>query len=132
MWCLRENPDVDYFWTLTGYFNAIRELAGARALYRQDIPQRVDQIAGGDPRPLEEEKGVELSSRTPSTDLPALIDILSRRYPDAPDVLFTTSMFGTGVDIQRIGLMVVNGQPKTTSAYIQSTGRVGRSRGRSS
>jgi len=129
VWQLRNHPDVDSFWTLTGYFNAVRELAGARALYRQDIPQRVNQISGGDPRPLPEEGGVELSSRTPSTDLPAIIDLLNRRYPNAPDVLFTTSMFGTGVDIQRIGLMVVNGQPKTTSAYIQSTGRVGRSRG---
>jgi len=129
VWQLRNHPDIDLFWTLTGYFNAVRELAGARALYRQDIPQRVNQISGGDPRPLTEERSVELSSRTPSTDLPAKIDLLNRRYPDAPDVLFTTSMFGTGVDIQRIGLMVVNGQPKTTSAYIQSTGRVGRSKG---
>jgi len=129
VWQLRTHPDIDRFWTLTGYFNAIRELAGARALYRQDIPQRVDQISGGNPRPLSEEGSVELSSRTPSTELPAVIDLLNRGYPDAPDALFTTSMFGTGVDIQRIGLMVVNGQPKTTSAYIQSTGRVGRNKG---
>jgi hypothetical protein len=129
VWQLKDYPDVDRFWTLTGYFNAIRELAGARALYRQDIPQRINEISGGYPRPLREEGSVELSSRTPSTDLPAIIDLLNRSYPHAPDVLFTTSMFGTGVDIPRIGLMVVDGQPKTTSAYIQSTGRVGRSKG---
>jgi hypothetical protein len=129
VWRLRAISDVDSFWTLTGYFNAVRELAGARALYRQDIPQRLSQISDGNIRKLSEEGSVELSSRTPSTDLPAIIDILNRNYPDAPDILFTTSMFGTGVDIQRICLMVVNGQPKTTSAYIQSTGRVGRSRG---
>jgi hypothetical protein len=121
---------VDPFWTITGYFNAVRELAGARALYRQDIPQRVNAISNGNPRRLPDEGALELSSRRKSTDLPSILDILSRRYPDgAPDSLFTTSMFGTGVDISRLGLMVVNGQPKTTSSYIQSTGRVGRNSG---
>ncbi len=129
VWQLRKTPEIDRFWTLTGYFNAVRELAGARALYRQDIPQRVNQISQGDPRPLDDEKGIELSSRTPSTNLPAILDILNRCYPDAPDCLFSTAMFGTGVDITRIGLMVVNGQPKTTATYIQTTGRVGRSKG---
>jgi hypothetical protein len=123
------HPSIDTFWTLTGYFNAVRELAGARALYRQDIPQRIDQIARANARPVDDESAVELSSRTSSTDLPAVLDILTRQVPDAVDALFTTSMFGTGIDIGRIGLMVVHGQPKTTSAYIQSTGRVGRRRG---
>jgi len=131
VWQRRKHTATNSYWTLTGYFNAIRELAGARALYRQDIPQRINGISSGDPRPISDERGrvEELSSRTKSTDLPAILDMLNRSYPDSPDVLFTTSMFGTGVDIPRIGLMVVNGQPKTTSAYIQSTGRVGRSRG---
>ncbi|MEM2270556.1 MAG: DISARM system helicase DrmA [Nitrososphaerota archaeon] len=128
-WSARHGPKIDAYWTLTGYFNAIRELAGARALYRQDIKERVRHIAGGDPRPLPEDGCVELSSRTRSDELPGILNLLNTSYPDAPDALFTTSMFGTGVDIPRIGLMVVHGQPKTTVAYIQSTGRVGRGLG---
>lgn len=124
----RNHPDVDSFWTLTGYFNAVRELAGARALYRQDIPDWIRHISQN-PRILPEDRGLELSGRTSSTDLPSILDLLNERYPNAPDGLFTTSMFGTGVDISRIGLMIVNGQPKTVSSYIQSTGRVGRKRG---
>ncbi|GIV20581.1 MAG: helicase [Armatimonadota bacterium] len=126
------SAQIDPFWTLTGYFNAIRELGGARALYRQDIPQRLQDIAtmeGVSVRQIDDAKVQELSSRTPSVHLPAVLETLNRQYPDASEALFTTSMFGTGVDIPRISLMVVHGQPKTTSAYIQSTGRVGRRTG---
>jgi hypothetical protein len=117
-------PAPDQFWTLVGYFNAVRELAGARALYRQDIPERMRHTAGSNARDLDE--GTELSSRANSLQLPALLESLANAAPNAPDAVFATSMFGTGVDIDRLGLMVVNGQPKTTSAYIQATGRVGR------
>ncbi len=128
-WFQRTHQGIDDYWTLTGYFNAVRELAGAMALYNQDIPVKIMDISQGNPRTLPPEGGVELSSRTPAIDLPSILDMLRTQYPEAPDALFTTSMFGTGVDIPRIGLMVVGGQPKTTSAYIQSTGRVGRRRG---
>ncbi len=125
----RHYPGSDDFWTLVGYFNAIRELAGARALYRQDIPQRIRDVCTLNARPLPDDRALELSSRVSSTNLPALLERLACSGPDTPDALFATSMFGTGVDIPRLSLMVVHGQPKTTSAYIQATGRVGRRRG---
>jgi len=119
---------IDPFWTLTGYFNSKRELAGTEALYRDDIQQRLDKLSPrGTTQILEPPK--VLSSRTDSWELPGILDELEKPAPDSPRALLTTSMFGTGIDIRRLGLMFVNGQPKTTSAYIQSTGRVGRKRG---
>ena len=120
---------IDPFWTLVGYFNAIRELAGALALLRQDIPERIAFISGNNSRHLDENSSLELSGRTGSMDLPAILDRLDASLPEADDAVLTTSMFGTGVDIDRLGMMVVHGQPKTTASYIQATGRVGRRNG---
>ncbi len=76
---------------------------------------------------------LELSSRTDSTILPNYFEKLEENlklnhHPPVNGVL-TTSMFGTGVDVSRLGIMIVNGQPKTTGSYIQATGRIGRKRG---
>jgi len=126
-WLANPCAEVDRFYTLVGYFNAIRELAGALGLYRQDIPQRMAFRAVGNVRSLD--RMLELSSRCDSLRLPALLESLVTPAPDGQDVVFATSMFGTGVDVDRLGLMVVNGQPKTTASYIQATGRVGRQGG---
>ena len=71
---------------------------------------------------------VELTGQTESHELPHVLQALNAPR-NKVDAVFTTAVFGTGVDIPRLGLMVVTGQPKTTSAYIQSTGRVGRRAG---
>ena len=122
-------PELDYFWTVTGYFNAIRELAAARSLYRQDIPEWIKQMDGdSNARRVEDYNLVELNSNTDSAKIPAVLEDLEKRGSDV-DAVMATSMFGTGVDINRLSLMVVHGQPKTTSSYIQATGRVGREKG---
>jgi len=123
--------DLDPFWTLVGYFNAIRELAGAVALTRQDIIQRLGSIADAS-RELSEDDPMELSSRASSLDLPSMLEDLGTALPSGREpvnAVVATSMFGTGVDVARLSLMVVHGQPKTTSSYIQATGRVGRTGG---
>ena len=127
-------PDGDTYWTVVGYHNAIRELAGSKALLDQDVITKLERLAheeGLAQRDLDRSNVVELSGRMGSTDLPTMLQRLENRTrgSDAVDVLITTSMFGTGVDVNRLNVMIVGGQPKTTAQYIQATGRVGRKNG---
>jgi hypothetical protein len=69
---------LDPFWTLVGYFNAIRELAGVVALVRQDIQERIAFLSPV-PRMLDEEEPIELSSRADSLKLPGLLERLGER-----------------------------------------------------
>jgi hypothetical protein len=70
----------------------------------------------------------ELNSRIGSDEIPEILDQMSKEIgdPAALDVLLATNMISVGVDIDRLGLMVVNGQPKMSSEYIQATSRIGR------
>jgi hypothetical protein len=139
---------VDPWMTLVGYFNSLRELAGMRRLVEDDVQNRLRHM---DQHGLAKRKSPfieELTSRKSSTDIPRVLDLMeaifdplleadraeavkAKRIPDSRrpiDVLLATNMISVGVDIKRLGLMVVGGQPKNTSEYIQATSRVGRDR----
>lgn len=123
----------DDYWTLVNYFNSMRELGGAHVLMLDDVPKSMDEYAGrwGEER-REIEEPAELTSRRSQAEIPTVLAELKRTWKkqdnDATDVLLSTNMISVGVDIPRLGLMVVNGQPKAISEYIQATSRVGRDR----
>jgi hypothetical protein len=130
---------ADSLLTAVGYFSSLRELGGMRRLVDDDVRSRLTQIAsrGLRPRRLMLPDAVEeLTSRVSAVDIPKLLDKMYRRFPPfgqyAPpgqrpvDVLLATNMLSVGIDVGRLGLMVVAGQPKSTSEYIQATSRVGR------
>jgi hypothetical protein len=126
-----KDPEADQFWTLIGFFNALRELSTAVSLYRQDMVEWVEVISNRKketPRSLSRLE-MELSSRMGSSEIPGVLNELAKFPENNLDAVFATSMFGTGIDVDRLGLMVVHGQPKTTATYIQATGRVGRQMG---
>jgi hypothetical protein len=131
---------VDSFLTAVGYFNSLRELGGMRRLIDDDVRSRLTQIdaRGLRPRRLMLPDAVrELTSRVTAAEIKKLLQVdMQRRFPPLGqksqpgqrpiDVLLATNMLSVGVDIGRLGLMIVAGQPKSTSEYIQATGRVGR------
>ncbi|UUE23362.1 DNA helicase [Rhodococcus qingshengii] len=128
-----ENADpkvLDAYWTLVGYFNSLRLLSAAELQVFDDVQNRLEVLAkrSGSRYTRSDPYLIELSSRADSSEIPRRLKILERALPDQNvlDVLLATNMISVGVDIDRLGLMAVMGQPQTTAEYIQATSRVGR------
>jgi hypothetical protein len=133
-------PDqgADGYMTLAGYFNSLRELGGMRRLVEDEVFGQTKAAATTRPASAvgphrwlanrEIGEPVELTSREHTDKVKRTKDRLNHPYADADriDVLLASNMISVGVDIDRLGLMVVAGQPKTTAEYIQASSRVGR------
>ncbi|EFC83348.1 helicase-related protein [Parafrankia sp. EUN1f] len=124
-------PDgADPYRTLVVYHNSLRELGKTVTLAHDDIPARVKVIAVDENRlrPLTDDDVVELTSNVPARDIPKVLERLGRSHdePDPVSLAASTNMLSVGVDVPRLGLMVIVGQPKTTAEYIQASSRVGR------
>ncbi|MFJ8510151.1 DNA helicase [Streptomyces avermitilis] len=118
----------DAYWTLVGYFNSLRLLGAAELQVNADVNERLRTLAARDGVKPRQVLPTEITSRVPSSDLPALLGALGRslRTGSALDVPLATNIISVGVDFDRLGLMAVTGQPQTTAEYIQATSRVGR------
>lgn len=123
--------DRDSYWTLVAYFNSLRELGGALVLTQDDVHSSLRQIARRRGEPDRVPAMIEeLTSRRSQQEIRDMLDRLEipAGQAGALDIVLATNMLSVGVDIRRLGLMVVNGQPKTIAEYIQATSRVGRGR----
>ena len=141
---------ADPYLTTVGYFNSLRELGGMKRLAEDDVQTRSYRVSMSlVDRPGLAQRSVsnirELTSRVSSQDIPKYLDQLEVKFKaafdpatgqykttwdkgelHAIDVVLATNMLSVGVDVNRLGLMAVNGQPKGTAEYIQATSRVGR------
>lgn len=126
----------DKFWTLTTYFNTTRELGNCRTLVYDNVERSINSLSylyDGKKRSI----GTiyELTGQTDSTELVHTLDKLekteysqqnmqNKNYP--VNILLATNMISVGIDISRLNVMLMVGQPKLTSEYIQASSRVGR------
>lgn len=121
---------LDPYYTLVGYFNSIRELGGTVRLLQDDIPKRINRLVKKynytSERFLREK--VEITSRINSSRISEKLQQLETPMgkDKCPDTAIATNMIAVGMDVDRLGLMAVMGQPKQNSEYIQATSRIGR------
>ncbi len=133
----------DPYWTNLFYFNSIRELMGGAALIQADAKgnlrgeyyrKGLRKEVMGEKYTKDMRRGLykpeELTSRVQSSAVPEILDRLFTQHSQdnnkAIDICLTTNMIQVGIDIPRLALMTIVGQPKTTSEYIQASSRVGR------
>jgi hypothetical protein len=132
-----DNP-ADPYMTVLGYFNSLRELGGARRILEEEVQNTIKSYGSrkrvGEDRGLFQDRKtfsevVELTSRVPTDKVAEARRRLGIAFHDIKqrvDCAIATNMISVGLDIPRLGLMFVLGQPKTHAEYIQATSRVGR------
>ncbi|NQX33296.1 helicase-related protein [Herbiconiux sp. VKM Ac-2851] len=133
---LREHPEadasLDAYWTAVMYHNSLRELGRTGTLVIDDVNARLEPRAerlNHALRTIRAGRVLELTSRRGPEELPNDLRELRRSADEsdqAVDVVLSSNMLSVGIDIPRLALMLMVGQPKTTSEYIQATSRVGR------
>lgn len=137
-----EPADVDPWWTLLVFFNSLRELGGALTLFSADTREYLRVMLGRHgvdySRIRQMFRVEELTSRIRGDHIPRLLDQLEVRLsspdgkhdgsslPTPVDACLASNIIEVGVDIPRLSVMAIVGQPKTTSQYIQVSSRVGR------
>ncbi len=133
-----EDHLVDPYWTLVQYFGSLKELGRAATFVTADIPEflptmhRRYGLEGEQRRWMNSSE--ELTSRKNEDEIPKILKRLETRYAkgekyesQALDTVLATNMISVGVDVDRLGAMLVVTQPKGTAEYIQASSRVGRS-----
>lgn len=132
----KTEAERDPWWTLLVFYNSLRELGANLTLFGADIPQRLSDIQRrwilGSPRRVLFEP-LELTGRLSNSEVPRALEALERPYQAQPKkgmfpigACLASNIIEVGVDIDRLAMMGVAGQPKSTAQYIQATGRVGR------
>lgn len=124
----------DPWWTLLSFYNSLRALGITLSLFQSDIPDRLLVLRNRLGLEYSKMRKLwrirELTGRLRSEEVPEAISALEVRCGSdqgkSVDVCLASNIIEVGIDIDRLSLMAVVGQPKTTSQYIQVTGRVGR------
>jgi hypothetical protein len=125
--------EADPWWTLLMFFNSLRELGNSLSLFQSDIRdyltvlRRRYGIRFAKVRQLR--RILELTGRLRSGEVPeaiAALEVSTTSQSYAIDACLASNIIEVGIDIDRLSLLSVVGQPKTTAQYIQVTGRVGR------
>lgn len=122
----------DPWYTLLCYYNSLKELGANITIFSSDIPERLNFLRkqwGLEWPKRYLNKIIELTGRLRNSEIPKLLNNLNDKYGKVKypvDVCLASNIIEVGVDVPRLSLMSIAGQPRGTSQYIQASGRIGR------
>ena len=142
---------LEAWWTQVVYHISLHSVGHSHSAYVMDVrdwTRRLSQELAALNPPAAEENGAlqerpdrrvqaertlnpriaQLTSFASAQENAATFGRLEKRFGDPGhlDVVLATNMVSVGLDVARLALMVINGQPMTTAEYIQASSRVGR------
>ena len=136
-----DKTEVDQFWTILSYFKSLKhigrfsnkivaellpEIKQLQVRYLMNIPPYNNNYNKLSYRNL------ELTSRIPNERIKKNLDKLTIPFNgnlekhQAFDIVLATNMISVGLDVERLGIMLMNGMPPNTAEYIQASSRVAR------
>jgi hypothetical protein len=123
--------ECDAYWTTVIYHNSLRLLGKTLVFAADDIPDWIGKYSASanSSRQININQVEQMTSNVQNWDIPKILERLfipASRPDDAIGILCASNMISVGVDVPRLGLMLVHGQPNGTSEYIQASSRVGR------
>ena len=140
---------LDNYWATVLYFNSLKDLGRSRSRVSQEIFEGVrdhqylysipNSLAFLRPKNGFDQRVLEFTSRIDSSRIKSMLTRAETPVhltandnggltvePNAVDLVFASNMISVGIDIARWNLMVMVGQPRSNSEYIQSSSRAAR------
>ena len=131
---------LDAWWTQVVYHGSLNGVGNSHTAFRSDVHDFMRLLSGSsEARAKKNEKTKKQERSTPTIEqLTSLqtatqnAEIFARLNKTSGedgclDAVLATNMISVGLDVARLALMIINGQPLTTAEYIQASSRVGRS-----
>lgn len=136
-----DKKEADIFWTILSYFKSLKEIGRFSNKINSELKPIVKQLQV---RYLTDDvilannynklsyRNIELTSRIPNEKIKKNLDKLEIQFDGnlkehkAFDLVLATNMISVGLDVGRLGVMVMNGMPPNTAEYIQASSRVAR------
>jgi len=133
---------ADHFWTIVSYYNSLKDVGKMANKIGPELSENtlkqlhnrlLDFNEINHKRLKSHYNFKELTSREPSEKIKETLDKLQflfdgnlTYYNKVIDLVLATNMISVGLDVQRLGVMLVNGMPRNIAEYIQCTSRVAR------
>jgi hypothetical protein len=125
---------LEAWWSQVVYHGSLKGVGNSHNSFNIDVRKCFDRLKseahqGGTSVLRGQPSLAQLTSISSAEENAQTFARLETPYPntDCIDAVLATNMISVGLDVSRLALMIINGQPLTTAEYIQASSRVGRS-----